>query len=156
MSVEQPDIKVSTAENSPQAANWESDIKLYHDNPQDASDFGQLSLTLDDLEMQDISSKVPHPPTSVQGTLGRIIGSEKPQRQYKLGGLPYLGPADPPTWPLHKTLFLTGHLFPPCWIAGVFINAPDDFAGLFKWRCQVMAMITVIVVIALLILELGF
>ncbi len=117
-----------------------------------------------------------HPPQHPKPNdklLARIIGKRSPRPKFRIKGLPFLGPEDPPTWPLHKTLFLVGHFFPPCWFVGTFLGAPDEceftssgpmfgllihllVTGLFKWRCQAMAMITFIIIVALIILEVGF
>ena len=40
--------------------------------------------------------------------------------------LPFFGPPDPPRWPVHKTLFLTGLLFPPLWFVGGWLPVRDQ------------------------------
>ncbi|KAI0346823.1 hypothetical protein BDW22DRAFT_463973 [Trametopsis cervina] len=73
--------------------------------------------------------------------------------------LPFFGPPDPTRWPLHKTLFLGGLLFPPLWIVGAILpvrDAYDNWAELFRMRCQAAAMIIVIIGVAILILETAF
>lgn len=39
--------------------------------------------------------------------------------------LPFFGPPDPPGWPMHKTFFLGGFLFPPLWLAGALVPVRD-------------------------------
>lgn len=77
----------------------------------------------------------------------------------QLEELPFFGPADPYRWPVHKTIFLVGALFPPLWYVGAFLPLRDDddtWADLFKMRCQAAAMIVTIIAVALVVLLTAF
>lgn len=57
---------------------------------------------------------------------------------------------------VHGILFPAGFFFPPLWFYGVVRPAEDNFADVHKWRCQLFAMISVIIGLTLLVLELLF
>jgi len=57
---------------------------------------------------------------------------------------------------VHSFLFMAGFLFPPLWFYGVIRPAQDNLDDVHKWRCQLFAMISVIIGVTLLVLELLF
>ncbi|CAL1701211.1 unnamed protein product [Somion occarium] len=67
-----------------------------------------------------------------------------------------LPPVDPKHMPLHAWLFLGGLLFFPLWYFGAFRPAEDNFGEMHRWRCQALAMITTIIIAAMLVMQLGF
>ncbi|OCH92140.1 hypothetical protein OBBRIDRAFT_468996 [Obba rivulosa] len=67
-----------------------------------------------------------------------------------------LNPEDPSRWPTERILFTAGFLLFPCWIVGGLWNPSgqsDTFAGMFRWRCQVMGMIACYVIGGLIVVE---
>lgn len=54
--------------------------------------------------------------------LSRTSSVQPPARYEEL---PFFGPPDPPRWPLHKTFFLGGLLFPPFWFVGGWLPVRD-------------------------------
>ncbi|KAL4241958.1 hypothetical protein ABKN59_000659 [Abortiporus biennis] len=64
-----------------------------------------------------------------------------------------LEPKNPDDSSIHKVLFAAGLLFFPCWWFGAFYKAGNNIQQeMFQFRCQMMAMISSIVITALLIL----
>jgi len=58
--------------------------------------------------------------------------------------------------PIHSILFPAGFIFPPLWFYGVIRPTEDNYGDVHKWRCQLFAMISVIIGVTLLVLELLF
>ncbi|KAH9850758.1 hypothetical protein C2E23DRAFT_904833 [Lenzites betulinus] len=69
------------------------------------------------------------------------------------------GPQSYSRWPPERILLFSGIVFFPCWIMGGFWRWRDDFepfADLQKWRCQVMLMMSAVIITGLTIVELVF
>ncbi|KAK7696663.1 hypothetical protein QCA50_001321 [Cerrena zonata] len=76
-----------------------------------------------------------------------------PKATYRSQRLP---PVDPKRTPVHALLFLGGLIFFPLWFYGAFKSAEDHFGEMHRWRCQALAMITSIIIAAMLVMQLGF
>ncbi|KZT13008.1 uncharacterized protein LAESUDRAFT_719314 [Laetiporus sulphureus 93-53] len=139
----------------------EADIEASYspaDLPVNASGDNRRSPAPDDIECSSDfwpalgGVQAPAPKADRAAKHGSLSSAE-----YKEEKLPFFGPPDPARWPAEKSFFLAGFLFFPCWIFGGFwrrgVSECDTFAELFRWRCQVMAMLAVVIGVGLLAVE---